>query len=293
MSAPSPDQRTLVLLAGALLAIPARRLRALACGDDGALREWLANESATRLAEARRDARLALVRLHALGARLIALGDDEYPGGLLSLRDPPPFLIVRGGSLRASGPEGTAIVGTREPDAQAAAFATALAQRVAPPVVSGLARGIDFAAHTGALDAGLRTIAYVGYGLGADNPSELTALEERIVAAGGTVASERLPDLPAAAWALVKRDRLQAAHASAVVLIQSELGGGAMHTMRFARELERPRFARAPRVGARYAGNARAIADGATELPWEAEEAARLIASRAGLASHTGRKAAQ
>jgi predicted Rossmann fold nucleotide-binding protein DprA/Smf involved in DNA uptake len=68
-----------VLIAAAVLRIPSRRLRALAMGRDDALRDWLANESATRLAEARRDARLALMRLEQIGARVVALADPDYP----------------------------------------------------------------------------------------------------------------------------------------------------------------------------------------------------------------------
>lgn len=267
----------LVLLAAALLRVPSRRLRALALGDDGALRDWLANESAGRLAEARRDARLAAERMLECGARLIGLGDPDYPGGLKRLRDPPAFLIVRGALPRAPWPEGVAIVGSRDADPEAAAFAAALAARVAAPVVSGLALGIDAAAHEGALDAGVRTVAYVGNGIGSTYPPEHAALAERIVAAGGAIASERLPGEAVAGWALIKRDRLQAAHASALVLVQSRADGGAMHTLQFARELGRPRFALRPRAGEAYAGNARALAEGARELPWDPDEAASLL----------------
>jgi DNA processing protein len=267
----------LVLLAAALLRVPTRRLRALALGDDAALRDWLANESATRLAEARRDARLAAERILSHGARLVALGDPEYPGGLKQLRDAPAFLIVRGPLPRAPWAEGVALVGARDATPEAAAFAAALAARVTAPVVSGLALGIDAAAHEGALGAGTRTVAYVGNGLGATYPPEHAGLEERIVAAGGAVTSERLPGEAVAGWALIKRDRLQAAHAAAVVLVQSGADGGAMHTLRFARELNRPRFALAPRDGADYAGNVRALADGARALPWDVDEAASLL----------------
>jgi len=276
----------LVLLAATLLRIPARRVRALACGDDGALRAWLANESATRLAEARRDARLAAARLEALGARLVALGAGDYPAGLRDLRDPPPFLIVRGVLSRADSCAGTAIIGTREPDEEAEAFARALAHAgVAAPIVSGLARGVDAAAHRGALAAGVPTCAYVGHGIGATYPPEHRDLEDAIVAAGGAVLSEVLPDEMVTRWSLVRRDRLQAAHAAAVVLIASERDGGAMHALATARELGRPRFALEPlraadgTPAARYAGNAHAIADGATPIPLASDVARAIIAN--------------
>ncbi|MGP6159789.1 MAG: DNA-processing protein DprA [Vulcanimicrobiaceae bacterium] len=267
----------LILLAAALLRVPARRLRALARGDDGALRDWIANESALRLAEARRDARLAWERVQSAGARVVALDDPAFPAGLRELNDPPAFLIVRGTlPARSRWREGTAIVGTREADPQATAQARALAANAPPPIVSGLARGVDAAAHEGALAVGAATIAYVGNGLGATYPPEHADLEERIVAAGGAIVSEALPGEPATRWSLVRRDRLQAAHAAAVVLVQSELDGGAMHTLRFARKLERPRFAFEPR-GERDAGNARAIDEGAVALPWEMNRVIELV----------------
>jgi DNA processing protein len=260
----------LVLLAAALLRVPARRSRALARGDEGALRDWVANESALRLAQARRDARLALERVQSLGARVVTLDDPAFPAGLRELADPPAFLIVRGTlAPRSRWREGTAIVGTRAADDQATALARALAARAPAPIVSGLARGIDAAAHEGALAAGVTTLAYVGNGLGATYPPEHRELEERIVAAGGAILSEALPGESATRWSLVRRDRLQAAHAAAVVLVQSELEGGAMHTLRFARKLERPRFAFVPRPGGRDEGNARALDEGAVALPWE------------------------
>ncbi|MBC5810768.1 MAG: DNA-processing protein DprA [Candidatus Eremiobacteraeota bacterium] len=268
----------LVLLAAAILRIPARRIRALACGDEGALRDWLANESATRLAEARRDARVAARRLERLGARVVALRDEDYPEGLRDLKDPPPFLTVRGSlapSVRRRA--GVAIVGTRTPAEPSAQFAYELARRISGPVVSGLALGIDAAAHRGALDTNATTIAYVGNGLGATYPPEHVELEERIVANGGAILSEQLPGETVTRWALTRRDRLQAAHAGCVVLVESDAGGGAMYAMRAARAVARPWYALAPREGADFAGNERAIADGAVVLPWDAAAAARII----------------
>ncbi len=263
----------LVLLAAALLRVPARRLRALALGDDAALRDWIANESATRLAEARRDARLAFARLERLRARIVPLAAPDYPAGLRDLKDPPAFLCVRGTlPQRARWPEGTAIVGTRTPDERALAAARVLGARAPGPIVSGLARGIDAAAHEGALAAGVPTYAYVGTGIGVTYPPEHAELEERIVAGGGAILSELLPDEAVTRWSLVRRDRLQAAHAAAIVLVQSEADGGALHALASACGLGRPRFAFEPPGGgdaAAYAGNAAAIAAGATALPWD------------------------
>ena len=267
---------TLVLLAAALLRVPGRRIRALALGDDGALRDWIANESAKRLAEARRDARLAFARLETLGARVVALGADDYPAGLRDLSDPPAFLTVLGRLEPAPWRAGTAIVGTRAADDAARAAAYRLGATAPEPIVSGLALGVDAAAHEGALSAGLRTYAYIGTGLGTTYPPEHAGLAARIVSQGGAILSESLPDEGVTRWSLVRRDRLQAAHAAALVLIQSEAEGGAMHTVAAAQRLGRPRFAFSPRDERAYGGNARALAGGARPLDWTSD-AAQLV----------------
>jgi DNA processing protein len=256
-------------------------MRALARGDEGALRDWIANESATRLAEARRDARAAFARLQELGGRVVSLAAPEYPPGLRELADPPAFLCVRGTLPRAPWRAGTAIVGTRTPDEDAREAARVLGASAPGPIVSGLALGIDAAAHEGALEAGTPTIAYVANGLGTTYPPEHAELEARIVAAGGAILSESIPGEPATRWSLVRRDRLQAAHAAVLVLVQSEADGGAMHADAAARKLDRPRFAFEPPSAAAaatgYAGNAQAIAGGALALPWDLARAAQRV----------------
>lgn len=219
----------------------------------------------------------AAALLRELGASVITINDRGYPAGLRDLRDAPPFLTVLGGlPLR-----GIAIVGSRTPPAPAAKFAFELARSAGMPVISGLATGIDTAAHRGALAAGAATLAYVGSGLACVYPLENRSLAADIVAAGGGLASEQLPDRAVTQRALIRRDRLQAAHARAVVLICSEVDGGAMHTMRFAKRLQRPRFVLSPQDGAAYDGNRLGLADGAAPLSWDVGEAVHaLVAAR-------------
>ncbi|MGZ3499022.1 MAG: DNA-processing protein DprA [Vulcanimicrobiaceae bacterium] len=271
------SQANLVLLAAAYLHVPSRRLRALARGQDESLREWVAGESARRLAHARHQAREAAARLERLHAHLVTIADAAYPPGLLDLADPPPFLCVRG-TLPLGG---IAIVGNRTPTDEAREFARELAERCGEAVVSGLAAGIDEAAHRGAITAGNATIAYVGTGIGVTYPPEHRVLEEAIVAHGGAIASERLIDEPVSKAALAHRDRLQAAHARAVVLVCSEIDGGAMQTMRFAKELRRPCYALRPPHGAEgrreYGGNERVLADGAVALPLDIKKAVHTL----------------
>jgi len=259
----------LALLIAAYMHVPARRLRSLARGEDPSLKEWLESDPGRRVAHARRQAREAAHALAALGASLVTIADVRYPEGLRDLDDPPAFLTVRG-NLPSRG---IAIIGTRTPPEAARLFAREFSGRIGEPVVSGLALGIDAAAHRGALDARIPTIAYVGTGLGATYPPEHRALEEEIVLSGGAIVSERLPGEAATKSTLAHRDRLQAAHARAVVLIASETDGGAMLTMRYARQLGRPRFAIAAYGDRCYAGNAQAHADGARVLPFDVERA--------------------
>lgn len=186
--------------------------------------------------------------------------------------------------VRGSLPKrGIAIVGSRTPPAEAEAFAYELARQLGEPIVSGLAPGIDVAAHRGALSAGAPTVAFVGYGFGATDPPEHVELESAIVVGGGAVATLLAAGTPASPESSIERDRLQAEHARAVVLICSEIGGGAMHTMRFAKELVKPRFAVMPpeemKLQPGWAGNIACIAEGATPLPFDLKVAVDLLRS--------------
>ncbi len=258
-----------MLLAAAHLRVGGRRLRALAAGDAGAVRDFITTDSARRLAQARSAARADAVTLERLGARIVRLNDSAYPTGLRDLRAPPAFLCVRG----ALPGGGVAIVGSRDAGPEACRFAYELARVLGRPVVSGLARGIDAAAHHGALAGGVPQIAYVGTGIARTYPPEHAALADEIVAGGGALASERLPDDDVTRWALTQRDRLQAAHAAAVVLVESDAAGGAMHTLRFAQELGRPRFACMRDVS----GNRLALANGALPLSSNVSDAVQAI----------------
>ena len=176
---------------------------------------------------------------------------------------------------------GIAIIGSRTPPDEAASFAYELAKRINEPVIAGLAPGIDTAAHRGALDAGTPTVAFVPYGFGASNDPEL---EREIIEGGGAVATLREPNEPATEEARIERDRLQAEHARAILLVCSEIDGGATHTMRFARELGKRRFAVMPPHNASsdlyWSGNTAALLEGATPLPLQVDEALQLLRIR-------------
>lgn len=172
---------------------------------------------------------------------------------------------------------GIAIIGSRTPPPRAADFAYQLAFQLHEPIVSGLAPGIDVAAHRGALAAGMPTVAFLGYGFGATDPPEYGELEEAIVKAGGALATLLAPGTRISEASRIERDRLQVEYSRAVVLVCTEIDGGAMHTMQFARELRHLRFAVTPPEDAEqsryWAGNLRCIADGATPLEFDVERA--------------------
>jgi DNA processing protein len=176
---------------------------------------------------------------------------------------------------------GIAIVGSRTPASDAQAFAYELAYHLGQAVIAGLAIGVDAAAHRGALAAGIPTVAFVGYGFGCTYPPEHAELERAIVAGGGAIATLVTPGKPVSDSALIERDRLQAEFARAVVLVCSELDGGAMQTMRFARELARPRFAVAPPAGEQrspvWAGNLQALGEGATPIPLDVSASLAIL----------------
>jgi DNA processing protein len=179
---------------------------------------------------------------------------------------------------------GIAIIGSRTPPNDAIDFAYELARRLRRPIIAGLALGIDTAAHRGAIAGSNPTVAFVGYGFGRTYPSENAELEREIVRRGGAVATVQPPGEPVTDESFVERDRLQAWHAQGVVLVASELDGGAMHTMHFAGELHKPRFAVQPPDGSkgdpRWTGNLRALADGAQPLPLDVDETLEILHAR-------------
>jgi DNA processing protein len=177
--------------------------------------------------------------VHSPEARRIARGDADYPAGLRDLRDAPAALQVRG-ALPPWG-RSVAVVGSRAATPYGLAFARRLAGDLAAagvPVVSGLARGIDAAAHEGALAAGGPTVAVLPGGLDAITPPEHTGLAER-VAGRGALLSEWEGARPANRGMFVRRNRLIAALARVVVVVEAAERSGALSTASAARRLGR------------------------------------------------------
>jgi DNA processing protein len=178
------------------------------------------------------------------GRFLLCLADADYPPALLQLADPPPLLYAQGRRALLAAP-GLAIVGsrnaTRQGELNAAAFAAHLG-RAGLCIVSGLASGVDAAAHRGALDAGAATIALLGTGIDIAYPAANRVLGARI-AREGLLLSEYALGEPPQPHNFPRRNRLIAALSRGVLVVEAALHSGSLITARLAAELGREVFA--------------------------------------------------
>jgi DNA processing protein len=180
-----------------------------------------------------------LDRLARLGITTLTLLDDTYPPALREIADPPPVLFVRG-TLAAQDANAVAMVGTRQATSYGRAVAAKLAIELAQAgvtVVSGLAKGVDTAAHRAALEAGGRTLAVLGNGLDQVYPAENRALARHLVERNqGALISEFAPGVPPDAVNFPRRNRIIAGMSRVVVIVEADLRSGALITADFALE---------------------------------------------------------
>lgn len=188
-------------------------------------------------AEGRRDAILADIARS--GLRVVASGDAEYPRRLLGIEMPPPALFVRGTLEPLAAEHVVAVVGTRRPTPAgrhiASRIATALA-RAGATVVSGLAVGIDGAAHAACVTDGVPTVAFIGGGHAALFPRAHDRLAEAVVDGGGAVISEYAPWTPPTKGTFPQRNRLISGASDAVVVVEAGARSGALVTASWALE---------------------------------------------------------
>jgi len=172
---------------------------------------------------------------------LVTLIDPAYPPGLLQIGDPPPLLYVRGDPSVLRRPA-LAIVGSRSGSRgglqTAEAFARALGE-AGLTIVSGLALGVDAAAHRGAMHTRAGTVAVLGTGLDRPYPPAHAGLADEIVAAGGAVISELPLGTDARRAQFPRRNRLIAGLAQGVLVVEAALRSGSLITARLAGEFGR------------------------------------------------------
>lgn len=193
---------------------------------------------------------LAMCRKH--GVQLITRASLIYPDKLHEIHDPPGVLFMRGGLLPSDN-LAVAIVGTRHATHygldQAEKLASGLA-RAGFTIVSGLARGIDAAAHRAAVAAGGRTIGVLGSGVLNIYPPEHEELSEQVIAHGALL-SESPPQCPPMAGAFPQRNRIVTGMSVGVVVVEAALRSGALISARHAMEQGRDVFAVPGRVDSR------------------------------------------
>jgi len=226
------------------------------------------------------------------GAALLTLADPGYPAALLGSADPPPLLFARG-RLELLARPALAIVGSRNCTAQGADNARTFAQHLAAgglTIVSGLALGIDAAAHTGALEGGeASTIAVLGTGADRIYPASNRALAERI-AREGLIISEFPLGTPALTHHFPRRNRIIAGLSQGVLVVEAALRSGSLITARLAAEGGREVFAIPGSIHSPLArGCHRLIRDGAKLVETAADilEELRLPARPPGAAPAT------
>lgn len=181
-----------------------------------------------------------LGRVEAIGARIVAKGEAEYPPLLTQIPNPPPLLYVRGGlAPRSDDRFSVAIVGSRHCSPygleQSERFAGIFA-RAGLTVVSGGARGIDTAGHRGAVRSSGRTVVVLGCGLNHTYPPENADLFDRVVALGGSIITELPMDTDPAPENFPPRNRIISGMSLGVLVIEAAVGSGALITAKLAAE---------------------------------------------------------
>jgi len=178
------------------------------------------------------------------GNRILTLADADYPQALLTMPDPPPLLYVKG-RLDVLQMRAVAIVGSRNATPQGAEDARRFARALSDAglaVVSGLALGIDAAAHRGALDGGAGTIAVIGTGADIVYPAHNHTLAHEI-ARDGAILSEWPLGTPARSANFPQRNRLIAGLSGGVLIVEAAMRSGSLITARLAAEMGRDVFA--------------------------------------------------
>lgn len=199
------------------------------------------------------------------GVQIVTYFDEAYPLGFKDLKDAPLMLWVRGKIPKVKS---VSIVGTREADEWGKQRTYEMSRMSAENgyvVVSGLALGIDTQAHLGCLDGNGATVAILACDVRFPTPKSNSQLANKIIENGGCVIAEVPPGTETEAGNLIARNRLQAAWSNALVVTQSGVPSGTLHTVRFALELGRKLLVLEPQIQSNkesYAGNYQLISDG-------------------------------
>jgi DNA processing protein len=200
---------------------------------------------ADRLVEAAHGEDGILARVSELGLTVLTLDDERFPRRLIAVEMPPHLLFVWGAPTSLSPHRAVAVVGTRRPSELGRRLAARIAAAVSnagASVVSGLAVGVDGAAHAAAVAAGVPTIAVLGSGHGRLFPRAHERLAQAIVDGGGAVVSEFFADVGPTQGTFPRRNRLISGLADATVVVEAPIRSGALITADWALEQGRECF---------------------------------------------------
>ena len=186
------------------------------------------------------EAENELKRWEASGLRFLSVLDPAFPQRLLDIHQVPPFLFARGDVKPID--YGVSIVGSRRASERGTGIAQTLAQMMVKEditVIAGLAEGIDAAAHRAALDAGGRTVAFIGTGQNVSYPAKNRAMQEEIASAG-LVLSQFWPDAPVQKHNFLMRNALMSGYGLATIVVEAGELSGTRAQARMAVEHGRP-----------------------------------------------------
>lgn len=215
-------------------------------GAEVSLRERpIRDDVATAIVDVTQRSARIVARLRELDVRVVTVEEPAYPMRLSAIAMPPHVLYLRGPHAALSRERAVAVVGTRRATASGRATAARIAAALVAAdatVVSGLAFGIDGAAHEATLRAGGTTVAVIGGGHATLGPPNHRELGEAIVAAGGAVASEHAPDIAPSHGTFPRRNRIISGLTDATVVVEAPAKSGALITASWALEQGRGCF---------------------------------------------------
>lgn len=207
-------------------------------GPDGGAPVLGPSAAASIIAGAERpDLHLGPVRRS--GVRVLTPADEAYPSRLRRIELPPPVLFLHGPAEALERPRAVAIVGTRRPTEAGRATAARIGEAVAgleATIVSGLAVGVDGAAHAAAVRAGTPTVAVIGGGHLRLYPAAHRGLARQILAGGGVIVSEFPPDTIPSRGTFPRRNRIISGLSDSTVVVEAGVRSGALTTAAWALE---------------------------------------------------------
>lgn len=224
------------------------------------MQEYVSDYGITQLRE-KADKQLMhqmLLTMQRLDIGIMTQNDIHYPALLKNIQEPPALLFYRGDTDCLMN-KCISVVGSRKASPQGIEVTRKICRELSQAgvtIVSGLAMGIDAAAHEGCLDGGSPTVAVLGCGIDVEYPSENTALRERIVASGGVLISEYPPGIRANRQVFQVRNRIISGLSKALLMMESQIQSGSTLTVQHALDQGREVFAYPGIPGSEWAAGA-------------------------------------